>query len=74
MIIDWHTHVHTPEQAAAALALLSAAAVTEALFSQGLFWSQRDVWPPLAVWAFARLPLLVATAFVSLLVLRRLQR
>ena len=59
---------------AAALALMSAAAVTEAVFSQGLFWSARDGWPPLAVWAFARLPLLVATAFVSVLVLRRLQR
>ncbi len=59
---------------AAALALVSVAAVTEALFSQGLFWSQRGGWPPLPVWALVRAPLLIATAFVSVLVLRRLQR
>ena len=62
---------------AAALALISVAAVVEALFSQGLFWSQQDGWilgqPPLVVWALVRIPLLVATAFVSLLVLRRLR-
>lgn len=59
---------------AAALALVSAAAVTEAAFSQGLFWSHRDGWAPLVVWALARLPLLLATGFVSMLVMRRLQR
>ena len=61
---------------ALALVLLSAAAVVEAAFSQGLFWSQRGVLPgelsPEA-WAVARLPLLVATVFISILVLRRLR-
>lgn len=62
---------------AAALALVSVSAVTGAVFSQGLFWSQQDVGsvsrlsPPL--WAIVRLPLFAATAFISMLVLRRVR-
>lgn len=62
---------------AAALALLSGAAVAEALFSQGLFWWWRGLAPlgePSAeAWALARLPLLAATLFLSLLVVRRMR-
>lgn len=58
---------------ALALVLVSAAAVIEAVFSQGLFWWQRGVLPgqlsPEA-WAVARLPLLLATLFISILILR----
>jgi hypothetical protein len=60
---------------ALALVLVSVAAVVEGVFSQGLFWSQRGALPgelSAEAWAFARLPLLVATFFVSLLILRRL--
>jgi hypothetical protein len=62
--------------AAAVLATVSAAAVVEALFSQGLFWSQHgavmlaQLSPGL--WALLRLPLLVATASISIVILRRL--
>lgn len=61
---------------AAALAMVSAAAVVEALLSQGLFWSQQEVVSlgqllP-GMWALARLPLFVATVFISILILRRL--
>ena len=60
---------------AAALVLLSAAVVVEAAFSEGLFWAQQGgVWfgdlSP-GVWALVRLPLLVATLFISAIVLRR---
>jgi hypothetical protein len=59
---------------ALALVLVSLAAAVEGAFSQGLFWSQHGTLPgelsPEA-WAFARLPLLLATLFVSLLILRR---
>ena len=61
---------------AATLALVSAAAVVEALFSQGLFWSEQGVVsqsllsPP--IWALVRLPLFIATVIVSIIVLRRL--
>ncbi len=61
---------------AAALAMVSAAVVVEAIFSQGLFWIRQEAFPlgelSLSMWALARLPLLVATLFLSLLVLRRL--
>lgn len=63
--------------AAAALALVSAAAVVEALCSEWLFWSQQglgtlgQVSP--GAWAVVRLPLLLATAFISLLIVRRLR-
>lgn len=61
---------------AAALAMAGAAAVVEALFSQGLFWSQQGVvslsqLSP-GVWALVRLPLFVATAVVSIIIVRRL--
>ena len=62
---------------ALALTLVSVAAVVGAMFSQGLFWSQQDVGsvsrlsPPL--WAIVRLPLFAATAFISMLVLRRVR-
>lgn len=62
--------------AAAALAMVSAAAVTEALFSQGLFWSQQEavslVQLSPGIWALLRLPLLVATVSISIIILRRL--
>jgi hypothetical protein len=62
--------------AAAVLAMVSAAAVTEALFSQGLFWSRHgaallaELSP--GMWALLRLPLLVATGSISVIILRRL--
>jgi hypothetical protein len=62
---------------AAALALVSAAAVAEALFSQALLWSQEgggalgQLSP--GMWALLRLPLFVATVFISVLILRRLR-
>ena len=62
---------------AAALALVSAAAVAEALFSQALLWSQEgegalgQLTP--GTWALFRLPLLAATVFISVLILRRLR-
>ena len=60
---------------AGAMALVSAAAVVEALFSQGLFWSQQGVLGEVspAMWALVRLPLLAATVFISILILRRLR-
>jgi hypothetical protein len=60
---------------ALALVFVSLAAVVEALFSQGLFWSERGVLagPSAEVWALARLPLLIATVFISILVVRRLR-
>ncbi len=60
---------------ALALVLVSLAAVVEALFSEGLFWSERGV--ALAgglspeAWALVRLPLLLATVFISVLIVRR---
>ncbi len=62
--------------AALALVLVSLAAVVEAGFSLGLYWSARGALafdPSDALWALWRLPLLVATALVSALVLRRLR-
>ncbi len=62
---------------ASALALVSAAAVVEALFSQGLFWAQQGMGPlgqlSPGIWALVRLPLFLATLFISILVLRRLR-
>ena len=61
---------------AAALATVGAAAVVEALFSQALFWSRQGIVGPgelsPGVWALVRLPLFVATGFISILILRRL--
>ncbi len=63
--------------AAFALALVSSTAVVEALFSQALFWWQQGLSPLGELspggWALARLPLLAATVFISMLVLRRLR-
>ena len=61
---------------AAVLTMVSAAAVVEALFSQGLFWSHQGVvslneLSP-GVWALVRLPLLVATICISIIIVRRL--
>lgn len=61
---------------AAVLAMVSGAAVTEALFSQGLFWWQQGVislgqLSP-GVWALVRLPLFLATVCISIIILRRL--
>jgi hypothetical protein len=60
---------------ALALALVSAAAAVEAMFSQALFWSQRDVVASLSTgeWALLRLPLFVATLFISLIIARRVR-
>ena len=60
---------------AAALTLVSAATVMEALFSQWLFWPDRgsslDGQTAAALWALARLPLLLATLFISAIIARR---
>ena len=56
--------------AAAALVLVNLAAVGEAGFSQGLVWWQDAALSP-PVWVLARVPLLLATALVSAIVLRR---
>lgn len=62
---------------AAALVLVSVAAVSEAFFSQALFRAQRGLWPldllSPAVWVLVRLPLFAATAFISILILRRIR-
>lgn len=61
---------------AVALALLSVAAVVESMFSQTLFWLQRDAGAAAMissdVWALFRLPLLVATLAISLIIVRRM--
>jgi hypothetical protein len=73
----WMRRARARRLAAIAMALVSLAALVEAGFSQGLLWSQTG--GPLEGvvsfegWALLRLPLLAATAFVSLLVWRRLQ-
>ena len=59
-----------------ALVLIGLAATTEALFSQGLL-HLHDQLVALgdlsdAIWALARLPLLLATAFITTIVLRRM--
>jgi hypothetical protein len=63
--------------AAVTLALVGGAAVIEAAFSQALFWFQPQLISfgelSVGVWALVRLPLLVATLLVSILVLRRLR-
>lgn len=60
---------------ALAMLLVSGAALAEVAFSQALLWWRHGAFPELSVggWALVRLPLLVATAFVSLLILRRLR-
>lgn len=73
----WWRHAETRARriAAAALAFVGVAAVVEAAFSQGLFWSQREAaalgeLSP-GVWALVRLPLLIATLFISIIIVRR---
>ena len=60
---------------AAALALVNMAAVVEAVFSQGLFWSQQGFIGTLSPgeWALLRLPLFAATLLISLIILRRIR-
>ena len=63
---------------AVALTLVSIAAVIEAIFSQVLFWSQREVLSPdilsPGIWALVRVPLLLATVAISSIIIRRLVR
>ncbi len=60
---------------AATLALVSAAAVVEAIFSQALFWAHQGMGPlgqlSPGMWALVRLPLLASTVLISILILRR---
>lgn len=56
---------------AAALALVGAAAVADAAYSQALFWSDAAQ-VPAGVWALARVLPSAATVCISLIVLRRL--
>ena len=63
--------------AAAALLLWSVATVAEATFSQALLWERTGLWAGALspeAWALARLPLLLATALITLIVLRRARR
>ena len=57
---------------AAALAWLSVATVVEALFSQGLFWSEPTGLVSNEAWALLRLPLFLATFLISAIIARRL--
>jgi hypothetical protein len=56
--------------AAAVMVLVSLAALSEAGFSQAVLWLGE---PPGAAWALARLPLLAATASLSVLIARKLR-
>jgi hypothetical protein len=73
----WRRGWRARRLAAAAMALVSAAAVVEAAFSQGLFWAQHGGSPlgepSPGAWALVRLPLFVATLFISALVIRRMR-
>jgi hypothetical protein len=73
----WVRRARARRVAATAMALVSLAALVEAGFSQGLLWSQSggpvEDLVSYEGWALLRLPLLAATAFVSLLVWRRLR-
>lgn len=61
---------------AAALVLVGAAAVSEAAFSQGMLRIHDQLLAlgdaSGAIWALARLPALLATAFITTIVLRRI--
>jgi hypothetical protein len=57
--------------AAGALGLVNLSAVGEAALSQGLYWWWQEGALSPGAWVLARLPLLAATALVSLIVLRR---
>lgn len=75
----WHGDGTNGRRAGAvALTLVSIAAVIEAIFSQALFWSQRevlssDILSP-GMWALVRVPLLLATVAISSIIIRRLVR
>ncbi len=75
----WHGDGTNGRRAGAvALTLVSIAAVIEAIFSQALFWSQRevlssDILSP-GIWALVRVPLLLATVAISSIIIRRLVR
>jgi len=59
---------------AAALVLVSGAAVVEAVFSQWLFWAEQGVVSSELSpegWALVRLPLFVATVLISIIIVRR---
>ena len=69
---------HGRRAGAVALTMVSIAAVIEAIFSQALFWSQREVLSPdvfaPGIWALVRVPLLLATVAISSIIIRRLVR
>ena len=72
----WHANASWSRRAgAAALALVSVAAAVEAVFSQALFWSQRDLIGALSEgeWVLLRLPLFAATLLLSLIIVRRIR-
>ncbi len=73
----WRSESRGRRIGAAALTLVSAAAVVEAVFSQALFWWGRQLLSlgelSVGAWALVRLPLLGATLFISILILRRLR-
>ncbi len=66
----WRSGARGRRIGAAALTLVSAAAVAEAAFSEALFWGGGL---SAEAWALVRLPLLAATLFISILILRRLR-
>jgi hypothetical protein len=66
----WRSDSRGRRIGAAALTLVSGAAVVEAVFSEVLFWGAGL---SAEAWALARLPLLGATLFISILILRRLR-
>ncbi len=72
----WRPGPRSRRIGAGALSITSAAAVVEALFSQGLFWSQREaLWfdqVSSGMWVLTRLPLFVATVLIAIIVMRRL--
>jgi len=55
---------------AAALTMVGVAAVSEAAFSQGVLLALSEVSD--GVWALARLPLLLSTGLISVIVVRRM--
>lgn len=64
-----HRWSHGRRSAALAMTAVSIAAVVEAVFSQELRLSESI---PDGLWALARAPLLIATAFISLIIARRM--
>lgn len=57
---------------AAALVLVGLAAAASAAFSQTLFWAGAEALSP-TMWAAARTPLFISTAFISTIVWRRMR-